>query len=392
MPAHRLPREFHAKPKNNLVPIDIARLRQQPPENYLLDDGDLLGIYIEGVFSESEEPPQVHIPDDGDLPPAIGYPIPVRDDGTLPLPLIEPLNVRGLTLAQVESLVRRAYTVDRKILAPGKDRIIVTLMRPRTYRVVVMRQDGGIGDGETEQSSRGVVVVLPAYKNDVLNALAESGGLPGVDAKNEVIILRSKIADMRRRDAFIQQFYSHSPPECLCYPPLPDDPASVRIPLRLPPGQTPRFRPQDVILNDGDIVYIESREREVFYTGGLLGGGEHQLPRDRDLDVLTALSLAGGTIGGGGQGGAAGGGGAGGLRGFGGVPPGRVYILRTTPCGDQLTIAVDLNRAIADPQARPLIEAGDILVLRHKPKEELVNFGIGTFFTYGIRQLFNNRN
>ncbi len=58
-------------------------------------------------------------------------------------------------------------------------------------------------------------------------------------------------------------------------------------------GVTPSFRPEDIILEEGDVVYIESRDAEVFYTGGLLPGGEFPIPRDYDLDVLGAMALAG---------------------------------------------------------------------------------------------------
>jgi hypothetical protein len=63
--------------------------------------------------------------------------------------------------------------------------------------------------------------------------------------------------------------------------------------------------------------------------------------------------------------------------------------LRETPCDGQITIAVDLARAANSPGARPLVEPGDILILQHKPQEEILNFGLGTFFTYGIQQLFS---
>ncbi len=66
----------------------------------------------------------------------------------------------------------------------------------------------------------------------------------------------------------------------------------IRIPIRLGPGETADIRPEDVILYDGDIVFIESRDTEVFYTGGLLGGGQYTLPRDYDLDIMQAISLA----------------------------------------------------------------------------------------------------
>jgi hypothetical protein len=93
---------------------------------------------------------------------------------------------------------------------------------------------------------------------------------------------------------------------------------------------------------------------------------------------------------GGGMGGGFGGGfGAGSV---GGVPPGQLFILRKTPCNDQIIIAVDLPRAIRDPASRPLVKADDTLVLQYKPSEEILNFGLGTFFTYGIFQLLQNNN
>ncbi len=393
VPAHRLPSQFHAKPKNLLVPVDISRLRQPPPREYLVDGGDILGIYIESVLGSEDMPPPVHMPEkDSDLPPSIGFPIPVRENGTLALPLVPPIPVRGLTLAQIENVIRRAYTIDNQILPAGKERIIVTLMRKRTYHVVVMRQDGGIGDGKSELSTRGQSVQLTAYKNDVLNALAETGGLPGLSANNEVKILKAGRMDPRKRDQFVSDFYSMPVADsCLCRPPLPDDPAVVRIPLRLPPGVIPNFQPADVILDDGDIVYIEGREREVFYTGGLLEGGEHPLPRDYDLDVIGAMAIAGQGLGSAsGRGGR--GGGGNGLNGFGGVPPGQLFILRETPCDGQITIQVDLTRAANSPTARPLVQPGDILILQYKPEEEILNFSLATFFTYGIQQLFRDRN
>ena len=66
-------------------------------------------------------------------------------------------------------------------------------------------------------------------------------------------------------------------------------------------------------------------------------------------------------------------------------------VLRKTPCGGQIIIEVDLNRAMNDPRSRPLVQAGDILVLRYRPEEEVTNFGIVTFFTYGIQEFIRNR-
>jgi hypothetical protein len=202
--------------------------------------------------------------------------------------------------------------------------------------------------------------------------------------------------DVKKRDEFIRAFYAApicNP--CVGRPPLPDDPSIVRIPLRLPPGQIPSFTEKDIILEEGDIVMIEGREREVFYTGGLLRGGEFPLPRDYDLDVLGAIAMAGSGIAS--TGGGMGGGGMGGgqivnAQSLGGAPPGMLYIIRKLPGKGQINIAVDLNRAINDPQSRPLVQPGDILILQYKPEEEILNFGIGTFFTFGLFQLMQGRN
>jgi hypothetical protein len=412
VPAHRLPAQFLAPPKNNLIDIDISRLAQEKPRNYLVDVGDVLGIWIEGVVGgvlpvplaqgmapvRGDERPLIHqIPAGSDRPPPVGAPFEVREDGTISLPLLsKPLPVRGLTLHQIENVIRNAYAETK--LLKFLPTIMVTRMKDRTYSVVVMRQDGIrqeqlTGNLTVERRTAGHAIELDAYKNDVMNALALTGGLPGLSAKNEVLIMRSNLMNSEKRDAFVREFYSQPVEACLCRPPLPDDPAIIRIPLRLPPGEVPTFTQDDIILNDGDIVYIQNRDREVFYTGGLLGGGEHPLPRDYDLDVLGAIAVVGKSVAGANLAGAPGNAGFGGGFGagsVGGVPPGQLYILRKTPCNGQITIAVDLTRAIRDPSARPLVQPGDMLILQYKPEEEILNFGLGTFFTYGIFQILQN--
>jgi len=404
VPARRVPIEYLAQPRADWQQIDLAKLRQDPPATYQLDAGDILGVYIEGVLGDDQTPPPVNFPEkDSEIPPSIGYPMPLREDGTISLPLIPPLQIRGLTVEQAESVIRKAYIEDHQILKSDKNRIVVTLLRERRYHVIVIREDvdqevalsGGSGRrtvSGSAQVGKGEVVELKAYQNDILHALAQTGGLPGLNAKDEVKVMKSRFADTEKRDAFVKAFYAGYQDPCMCPPPLPDDPSVIRIPLRSPPGMIPPVRPEDVILEDGDIVYIESRETEFFYTGGLLPGGQFPLPRDYDLDVLGAMAIAGQGVGGmrqsGGGGGGGGGGGAGFMgAGFGGAPPSQLFIIRKTPCHGQIVIAVDATRAINYEEERLLMKPGDTLILRYKPKEELTNFGLVTFFTFGIAEL-----
>jgi protein involved in polysaccharide export with SLBB domain len=414
IPARRLPPQFYQETKNELVPIDVSLLAQEQPRQYILGAGDILGITVDRILPYAEpetvpEPPPVHFPSEkSDLNPATGFPITILEDGNISLPLVKPIKVAGLTEDQARDLIRKTY-LDARILKEDDSKkisVIVTVIKKRQINVVVIRQDqaptgaGGQNTGagqaasQTDYSASGRVLRLDAYKNDILNALVETGGLPGVAARNEIKVLRSSRSDQLARMAFIQQYAAivanHLDP-CSCPPPMPEDPTVLRIPLRLPKGVLPSVRPQDVILEEGDIVLIESRDTEFFYTGGLLQGGRYPIPRDFDLDVLGALSMAGQGISSQGAGGG-GGGILGGARGIGGVPPGRVYILRKTPCKGQLAIEVDLARAINNPRERPIIQPGDTLILQYKPFEEVLNFGLGTFFTYGIQQVLQNRN
>jgi len=645
IPAQCLPPDLLAISRNHEATIDLSLLAQTPPPHHLVDGGDVLGIYIEGVLGNPGESPPITVPLTPDLPPAIGYPITVRDDGTLSLPMIGAIPVRGLTVQQVEDKLRHIYTVDKEIIRVGQDRIIVSLQRPRQYRVLVLRQEtGGPGGnefaqglslnlGQTKRGS-GQTIDLPVYRNDVLHALARTGGLPGLDAENIIYIVRRQPQSRPGQYAPQPQYYmpqqqqmpfrqgkansaqepiirSQSPdpirqvashqnagpasrsampavgfairnqqpsqhsarvppqipgaghsfapvsarnfhdghplhelragmeaeadeqplimrpavlseisaeeeealrprsrmqeqlaglrhqqrspafsygateteivemPQPLRAPQLPQEPMPappvrtgnpaspghfappmyapsnraplsaqpqtpyqhhphydeyqippqsespaipgyngfvpgylqenlvppsafgysqselndlppelmmhlgtndptmnnrhiIKIPVRLKPGQQPHISPEDVILQEGDIVFIETRETEIFYTGGLLGGGQYTLPRDYDLDVLGAIAIAQGAN----QQQQAGRqlGGVSAINGDVTISASNVIILRQLPHGQQVSIKVDLYKAISDPAERIIIQPGDIVMLRYKPLEAVGAF------------------
>src|SRR5207244_1435696 len=102
----------------------------------------------------------------------------------------------------------------------------------------------------------GFSISLPAYENDLLNALARTGGFPGTDAVNEIIIERSSFTGEQDRDNLIKTLQDKEPrPETA-------GGKTIRIPLKMRPGDPLPFRPEDIVLQTGDIVYIESREAD----------------------------------------------------------------------------------------------------------------------------------
>lgn len=374
IPVRLLPPELQAESRDQKRTIPLAWLRRPPVTEYRLGAGDILGIYIDGILGERGTLPPVMVPDATNLPPSVGVPIPIREDGTLPLPLITPVNVDGMTVAEAEEAIIEAYSVKRKIVKPETERILVTLMRPRYERILVIRQDNPqetassttLGSGNfrglsslattatTPHAGTGTVVDLPANENDVLNVITRTGGLPGQSALNEIVIQRGGLRP--EGDAAGA-----------------DGTETIRIPLRINPGEPPPFRPEDVILRTGDIVMVEARLAEVYYTAGLLGAREVPLPRDVDITALEAVARSGGPLVNGGIN-------SSNLsgqivsRGLGNPSPSLLSVLRHTPDGRQVNIRVDLNRALQDPAENLLIQAGDMLILQETPGEATARF------------------
>lgn len=629
VPARYLPNEMKQGDRSNRRTIDLSLLRQSPPLDpvsgsiiHRIDAGDVLGVYVEGQVGRSSEPSPVFFPQNGENPPSFGHPYPVREDGTISLPSIGSVNVRGLTLTQAEARVKQAYLTPRELIHPIDNRVQVNLQRPRQYRVLVIRQDsrnepqsnaflGQLNIGMVKRGT-GKVVNLPAYSNDVLNALTATDGLPGLDAENAVYVIRRRgmatggaldprwptdlnpalmlnsavsnetpvvrgqspndagyLHSQNVRQAYYQGMpnsgvqlatgysgpdgtnysmqyigtdpnaplepppvwpersplemtsgqppYSRAPTVPLgpqlqmapggampypgagysgpgvsggpypagpnvgagpFYPPAgmggpanfgtvnappygptpvnpqsaypggmpsgpgqpgpgysaappngysaapgvppspnaggmsgpgsglqPGNPAApspgygpagpmepglgldighmlpgagaldgrhvIRIPIRLGPGETADVRPEDVVLYDGDIVFIESRDTEVFYTGGLLGGGQYTLPRDYDLDIMQAISLAQSR---GVMGASRAVGGVSALNNDVSISPSTAIVLRKLPDGGEIPVKVDLYRARTDLSERVVIQPGDFILLQYTPLEAIAAF------------------
>lgn len=412
IPVRLVPPELLGEPKSNFEAMPLSMLRQPPPEAYVLDADDVLGVWIEGVLGEKGQPPQIQYSEARKAAPALGYPIVVRADGTIHLPYIDPIKVQGLTLTQAEAAIRKAYTVDRQIIQPGRERISVTLAQPRQYHVLVIRQDGGnetgaataasqnrvtgflvgIGSGETPGASRGrgFAIDLPAYENDVLNALAKTGGFPGPDAVNEIVVERS----LPKGNALRPIVVDEKAPACgLSVSTTTNGTQVFRIPLRYRKGQRPNIPPEVITLQSGDTVYIESRQLDVFYTAGLLPPGQFILPRDVDLDVVEAITRVGGSINSGGVSAQNISGTAltnTGTSSLGGPSPSLVTVLRRTPNGGQVTIRVDLNRALRDPRERILVQPKDVVMLQQTPLEAASRYASTVFRLNYVYQLVNS--
>ena len=154
----------------------------------------------------------------------------------------------------------------------------------------------------------------------------------------------------------------------------------TRIPLR---GGNRFINPNDVVLNAGDVLVVPRKTDKVFYVVGPLSirnsvrfsvndrdreiGGGLLLPDDREIDVVTAVVMAGyiDPI----------------------NSPTTVTLHRTRPCEPPLLIKIDLIKARSDPLENVLVEAGDIIYLNPDPWwymrrtfDQIIDRGLGTAF------------
>lgn len=138
---------------------------------------------------------------------------------------------------------------------------------------------------------------------------------------------------------------------------VPQQQPIVRIPLRFA-GHI-ALTPDLVALKTGDVIVIPKRKDEVFYVVGKLSesnrvrfsvddrdreiGNGLLLPDDREIDVVTAVAMAGyiDPI----------------------ESPTTVTVHRTKPDGMPLLVTVDLIKARADPRETILVQPGDIIYL-----------------------------
>ncbi|MDA8743743.1 polysaccharide biosynthesis/export family protein [Rubripirellula amarantea] len=204
---------------------------------YRLGPGDVVGMVVQGVIGDFSAS-NVRMPD-GDDPaqlPAFGHPLVVLKDGTLPLPLITPVRVDGLTVTQARDEVARRYIEAKILKLPNQ--VWVSLMRKRTVTVNVLHRTSG------PNLQRVSKVRLPGDQASTVAAVAESGTF---------------------------------------------DPDAIArlIPRRNHSGLSGSLR-------DGDTISLDSPAVGYFYSGGLLPGNQHRLRSNQPINALQAISIAGG--------------------------------------------------------------------------------------------------
>lgn len=372
--ARKLPDSYRMPMRTAGLPLNYASLVLPPPPVYLLGPGDLLEVTIPDLIEMGRaEPLQTSI----------------LETGEIQIPRLGLVHVAGLSVAQAQAKLVDALA--HGILVDPS--VTLTLVQKGTVNVLVL---GAV--------TKPGVQALPRYESDVGHAIAAAGGLaedagdsieihrhssgvplpgpelpaPGpeqapptppaaaVPATHSIRALPASVygshsVSPQPSSGVVQARYSPQEPAAVPsaawqQPALYIDPI-VRIPLK---GADPASIQSDTVaLGPGDVVVIPPRTQQVFYVVGQLSevnrtrftvgdrdreiGNGFVLPPDREIDVVTAVAMAGyiDPI----------------------DSPTTVTVHRSQPDGRPLLIHVDLIRARVDARENVLIQPGDIVYL-----------------------------
>lgn len=325
--AATLPAQFRAVSRTNQEEIQLSRLGNYSSSSEQIDRGDVLEVTMLSDYRAM-------------LPATM--PVRVGEDGTANIPLVGPVPVAGLELADAERAIASAAQVRQIFQNPH---ITVTMKKPRMNRVMVLGAVESPGSYE-----------LPRSSSTLLAALVASGGLSD-EAGPEVEI-------------------RHADPS----PPVPPpttlaagaivQPAAYAQPV--PGGRVTRVNLVTAgseggdagLVDDGDVVLVHQRDVKPVYVIGLVQKpGAYELPKNQDIRLLDALAMAG-------------------ERKM--QLADKVYVIRQIEGREQpLVVEVSVQTAKRDGRENLLLQPGDVISVEETPVTAMLD-AFKDFFRVGF--------
>jgi polysaccharide export outer membrane protein len=260
--AASLPIELQAASAPESTGINLERMVGAGVGTSQIGPGDLVQITIVSGSSDERATP---------------IPARVAQDGTVMVPLIGQVPIGGVEPVLAEQRIAAA-AVERGIYR--QPYVTLTVTEPAVNRVTVLGAVAKPG-----------VVELPRGSCDLASAIAGAGGL-SKEASTRIEILhrgtRSFIAENAPSNeaaggVTLASFNQQS---------TAGEPDVARIDL----AQAGPTAAQNRRLDDRDVVMVMPEEKQVIHVTGLVKNpNQFDLPRDKDIRVLDAIAMAGGT-------------------------------------------------------------------------------------------------
>lgn len=307
--ADQLPQALRAPSAVNLTRLDMTGLAAADAADGIRP-GDKVRVTLHsGAADESAEQSwQLH----------------VDTEGNGRIPLIGPVSLAGLTQPEAEQAIATAAMQRRVFLTPAVS-VDVTEQNAVTIEV-----NGAVRNpGTIKFRSRDVTLA---------DLLGRSGGLTE-SATGRVRVSRQSPRDPNENVITAAAYSDHAAS------------ASEYDLTRISPESL-----ADIHLTDGSVIHVENKPEEFIQLVGVIGNRSLQLPGERDLRLLEALSMAGGPD-------------------YSNWISDRVVVTRMVHGNpERVSISASIRRARADERENLVLKEGDIINV----EENLLTFSLST--------------
>ena len=303
IPVTKLPAEYQAEAASRVKTLDLARVAQPVDDEPRIHSGDILEVSVSNLFQPNETET---------------IPVRVEDDGKIRLPMLDPIDMTNMTTSESEQLVRVSYMGGNLLRNP---QVMVRLVKQKTNEVFVI--------GAVNSPGRHS---LPVHNSDLLSAIMAAGGL--TENAGTVVEIRRRVKStpprrIQPKQPTTARMVSVVPaghdveesnsskkpgvinaaawegdeiPDLLAASEKEEEEKAVEVSdrfirLDLDDDEDLQRAATELRLVNGDVISIEPRKFKPFYVSGSVNKpGEFEMPPDRDVRVLEAISLAGGVI------------------------------------------------------------------------------------------------
>jgi polysaccharide export outer membrane protein len=315
--AAELPVELRAAPAPASTGVNLERMAGAGVGTSQIGPGDLVQITIVSGSGEERIAP---------------IPARVAQDGTVMVPLIGAVPVGGVEPVLAEQRIAAA-AVERGIYR--QPYVTLTVTDPAVNRITVLGAVAKPG-----------VVELPRGSCDLASAIAAAGGL-AKDASTRIEILRRGERSFLADDANSPSADAADGIALASY----NEPSGAAVApdvSQIDLAQAGPAMSQNRRLDDRDVVMVMPQEKQVIHVTGLVTKpNQFELPRDKDIRVLDALAMAGGTS---------------------SPVADKVFVIRQVPNGGQpAVVKVSISKAKRQGEENMLLTAGDLVSVESTP-------------------------
>ena len=264
-----MPEQLRVPQANRTSHMDIAGMVGPGTGTNQISPGDLLEITIASGRNEEQEQEPLEVR--------------VTREGTVNASPIGPVHVAGLEPFAAEQQIAEAAIQRGVFVRPS---VTVQVLTPAVNRITVL---GAVTEPGVKE--------LPKGSSDLARALAAAGGLTE-EASTKVDVLRYSTqtfmagAEMGppapvANGVALASYQPSSAP----VPGAMSAPQTVRIDL----AQAPAESHPNYALGDRDVVMVLPQEKQFIHVTGLVREPDQfELPRNQDVTVMDAISMAGG--------------------------------------------------------------------------------------------------